>query len=129
MTAYLGGVKLAKNADSDKYVYTSYGIGFDLHSDLSLPGGSLGKNVIIFGVNMSSYLNIGYKGKDILTLNIGPTQGLDVTIVSSRSSVFNYSFKIIVKSSIVFNSFLFVNARKIYQFKAQDSEIKNILCV
>ena len=78
---------------------------------------------------MSSYLNIGYKGKDILTLNIGPTQGLDVTIVSSRSSVFNYSFKIIVKSSIVFNSFLFVNTRKIYQFKAQDSEIKNILCV
>ena len=129
MTAYLGAVKLAKNADSDKYIYTGYGIGFDLHSDLSLPDGSLGKNVIIFGVNMSSYVNIDYKGKDISTLNIGPTQGLDVTIVSSRSSVFNYSFKIIVKSSIVFNSFLFVNARKIYQFKAQDSEIKNILCV
>ena len=27
------------------------------------------------------------------------------------------------------NSFLFVNATKIYQFKVKDSEIKNILCV
>ena len=85
MTAYLGAVKLAKNADSDKYIYTGYGIGFNLHSDLSLPDGSLGKNVIIFGVNMSSYVNIDYKGKDISTLNIGPTQGLDVTMLAAEA--------------------------------------------
>ena len=40
----LEGVKLAKNADPDKYVYTGYGIGFDSRSEFSLPDGSIGKN-------------------------------------------------------------------------------------
>ena len=56
---WFGGVKLAKNADPDKY------IGFDLHSEFSLLDGSMGKNVIIFGVDMSSYMHIDNKGKDI----------------------------------------------------------------
>ena len=43
-----GGVKLAKNADLDKYIYSSYGIGFDSRSEFSLPDSSVGKNVIIF---------------------------------------------------------------------------------
>ena len=54
----LGGAKLAKNADPDKYVYTGYGIGFDLRSEFSLPGGSIGKNFIIFGADMSSSKDI-----------------------------------------------------------------------
>ena len=45
-----GSVKLAKNAEPDKYVYSVYGIGFDSRSEFSLIDGSLGKNVIIFGV-------------------------------------------------------------------------------
>ena len=49
-----GGIKLAKNADPNKYVYSGYGIGLDLRSEFSLPHGSVGKNVIIFGVDMSS---------------------------------------------------------------------------
>ena len=46
-----GGVKLAENADLDKYIYSGYGTGFDLHSEFSLPDGSVGKNVIIFRVH------------------------------------------------------------------------------
>ena len=34
------------------------------------------KNVIIFGVDMSSSLKIDNQGKDILILGKGPTQGL-----------------------------------------------------
>ena len=49
---WLFGAKLAKYTDQDKYVYTSYG--FDSRSEFSLRDGSMGKNVIIFGVNMSS---------------------------------------------------------------------------
>ena len=56
-----GAVKLTKNADPDKYRYNGYGIGFDLPSELSLPDGSMGKNVIIFGVNMSSTVHIDNK--------------------------------------------------------------------
>ena len=41
-------VKLTENADRDKYGYTCYGIGFDAHSQFSLPTGEGGKNVVIF---------------------------------------------------------------------------------
>ena len=40
------GVKLAKNVDPYKFVYTGYGIGFNLRLEISLPGGSVSKNVI-----------------------------------------------------------------------------------
>ena len=43
-----GGVKLAKNANPDKYIYSGYGIGFDSCSESLLPDGSIVKNVIIF---------------------------------------------------------------------------------
>ena len=35
------GVKLAKNADPDKYLYTVYGIGFDPRSEFLLTDGSM----------------------------------------------------------------------------------------
>ena len=40
---------------------------------------SYGKNVIIFGADMSSSVHVDNKGKDILILGEGPTQGLDDT--------------------------------------------------
>ena len=42
---------LAKNADPDKYIYTGYVIGFDSRPECSLLDGSVGKNVIVFGVD------------------------------------------------------------------------------
>ena len=58
MDCLFGGVTLAKNADPDNYVYSDYGIGFDSRSELSLPDGRVGKNVIIFGVDMNSSVHI-----------------------------------------------------------------------
>ena len=49
-----GGVKLAKNDDPDKYVYSDYDIGFNSRSRFSLTDVSIGKNVIIFGVELIS---------------------------------------------------------------------------
>ena len=80
-----GGVKLVKKADSDKYVYTCYGIGFDLRSEFSLPDGSVGKNVIIFGVDMSSSVHIDNKKKYILIFCKNPTQGLDDTTLNAEA--------------------------------------------
>ena len=93
-----GAVKLAKNADPDKYVYCSYGIRFDSCSEFSLPDGSVRKNVIIVRVDMSSSVHTDNKKKDILILDIGPTQGLDH--VNSRSSIFNYIFQDQIKNFI-----------------------------
>ena len=87
-----GDVKLAKNADLDKYIYNGYGIGFDSRSEFSLHDGSIGKNIIIFGVDMSSSVHIDEKGKDILILRKGPTQGLnDTTLTAEAQYSINFS--------------------------------------
>ena len=70
-------VTLTKNADIDKYRYSGYGIGFDRRSSFSFPGGGFGQNIIIFGADMNSSIHIDNKGKDILIVGKGPTQGLD----------------------------------------------------
>ena len=131
-----GGVKLDRNTDPDKCVYIGYGIGFELHSEFSLPdGGSVGESVIIFGVDMSSSVNIDDEKKDILTLGKGPTQGLDDTTLTAETPYsinFSRSNESFVSDCIIMGAtvFLFVNATKIYQFKAKDSEIKKyLLCL
>ena len=75
-----GAVSLNKNGDIDKYKYSGYGIGFDRHGSFSFPGTGLGRNVIIFGVDMSSSTKIDNRKKDILILGKGPTQGLEHTL-------------------------------------------------
>ena len=67
-------VKLTKNADPHKYKYSGYGIGFDSRSEFSITCGSIGTNVIIFGVDMSPSVHIDNKNKDILILGEGLTQ-------------------------------------------------------
>ena len=47
---------------------------------------------------MSSSVHTDNKKKDILILDIGPTQGLDY--VNSRSSIFNYIFQDQIKNFI-----------------------------
>ena len=46
-------MKLTKNADLKKYKYNVYSIGFNRRSDFLFKDGSCGKNVIIFGADMS----------------------------------------------------------------------------
>ena len=100
-----------------------------MRSEFSLPDGSKGKYVIIFGVYMSSLVHIGNKKKDILILSIGPTQGIDDTVLAAEAqfsinfSTSNRKFSLSLHYNGS-NSFLFVNATKIYQFKVKDSEIK-----
>ena len=60
-----GAVKLVKNADIDKYKYSGYGIGFDMKRTFSFPTGGFGKNVVIFGADMSSSVHIDNKSKRI----------------------------------------------------------------
>ena len=68
-----GSVKLTKNTDPVKCKCSSYGVGFHSRLKFSLPDGSMGKNVIIFGAEMSLPVHIDNKGKDILILGEVPT--------------------------------------------------------
>ena len=50
-----GAIKLTKNANTNKYRYSGYGIGLDTRGSFSLADGSgSGRNVIVIGVDMSS---------------------------------------------------------------------------
>ena len=70
-----GAVSLTKNADIDQYRYSGYGTGFDRGNVYSV-GNGFPRNVIIFEVDMSSSVHVDNKGKYILILVKGPTQGL-----------------------------------------------------
>ena len=72
-----GSAELTKNADPDKYKSSGYGIGFDSRSEFSFTDGSVEKNVIISGADMSSSVHIDNKNKDVFILGEGPTHGLD----------------------------------------------------
>ena len=75
---------------------------------------------------MSSSVHIDNKEKDILILGLGKTQGLNgIYLTAEAQYSINFS-----RSNRKFclslhyngsNCFLFVNATKIYQFKAKDS--------
>ena len=88
------------------------------------------KDVIIFGGDMTSSVNIDDKNKDILILDEGLTQGLDDTTLTAEAKYpFNFTQprKRFVLS-LHYNggsSFLFVNITKICKFKTKDSEVKD----
>ena len=84
----------------------------------------------IFGADVSSSVHVDNKGKDVLIFGEGPTQELDDTTLTAEAKYpinFTQSGKRFVLS-LDYNgssSFLFVNVKKVYQFKAKNSEIKD----
>ena len=123
-----GAVILTKNADIEQYKYSGYGIGFDRRTSFSFSRGGFGQNLLILGVDMSSIVHIDNKGKDILVLGNGPTQGLESTLIEEK--MYSISFTLTNKKICLSlhyngsNSYLFVNGTEIYRFKSKDSEIE-----
>ena len=84
---------------------------------------------------MTSSVHVDNKGKDILILGEGPAQESDDTTLTAEAK-YPISFTQSGKRSVLnlhyngSNSFLFVNAKQVYQFKAKTSEIKDYaLCL
>ena len=88
-----GAVKLTKNRDIDKYGYSNYGIRFDRKGLFSHLSGRTGRNVTIFGVDMSSSRKIDNRKKDVLILRKGPTQGLKHTLSAGKMYSINFTEK------------------------------------
>ena len=81
---------------------------------------------------MSSSVHIDNRNKDFLIFGEGPIQRLDDMIEAKYSINFTQPHKRFVLNLQCngSNSFLFVNATKIYQFKAKNSKIKDYaLCL
>ena len=76
---------------------------------------------------MSNSIHIDNKGKDILVLGRGPTQGLESTLTAEKMHSVNFT---VTKKKLCLslhynggNSYLFVNGTKIIKFKAKNSAI------
>ena len=95
-----------------------------------MPDGSVGKNLNVFAVAMSSSVHIDNNGKDIWILDKKPLQGLDGTTFTAEAL---YPIKLTRSGKKIVlslhysgsSSFLLVNATKAYQLKGKQSKIKD----
>ena len=99
-------------------------------SEFSLPDGTMGKNVNIFGADITSSLHIDYKGKDLLILGEGPTQRLyDTTLTTEAKHPINFTQSgkrfVLNLHHNESNSFLFVNATKNISVQSKKSQLED----
>ena len=93
-----------------------------MHEYFSHPSGENGRNIIVFGVDMSSSTKINNRKRDILILGEGLTQRLEHTL--SAEKMYSINFMENNKKfclSLCYhgrNSYLFVNGKEIHEFKA-----------
>ena len=126
LISLFGLVSFVKHIDPDNYKYSGYDIELDAKATFLLKKGSgNGKNVIIFGVDMSSRVHLDNKEKNILISGDSPAQALDDT--SEKEYSINFTEQQ-TKFGLSFhynesNSYIFVNDFEIYKFKAKDFKI------
>ena len=136
-------MQITKNAtDYSKNNYKGYGICFDERSQFShaiTEGGfahtTNGRNVLIFGVDMSFSAHATNRANHIYLMGTGLTQGInDTTIYAAKNFYRNFTdFCKIFMLSLHYNgddSYLFVNGRQELKFKAKtDQLVKEKLCI
>ena len=135
--ALFGAMKITKNTDSSKNTYTGYGLCFD-------EGGEFGhtvrqgnfdrttnaKNVIIFGVDMSSSIHATNRANNIHVMGKDFIQGINGTTIYAEKLFHNNFTEFGVKFGLSLhyngdNSYLFANGRQELKFKAKDDLIIN----
>ena len=109
---------------------SDYGKVFDSCWEFSFTDGSMGKISILLELIWAHLWILIMKIKTTQFFGEGLTQSLNDTTLTSETKChidFTLSGKKIILSLRYYgsNGFLFVNAIKMYQFKAKDSEIKN----
>ena len=119
---------MIKNADVDKHKYSGYDVGFDSRGSFTHLSGGDGKNVIIFGADMSSSVHANNKVNNVLVSGKSFLQRIKgTTIYAEKMYSTNFTadnkifcFSLHCNSD---NSCLLVNGKEIHKFKAKDSEI------
>ena len=138
-----GAMQITKNAtDSDKNNYKEYGICFDERSQFGhtitengVTDTSNGRNVLIFGADMSFSVQATNKANHIYLMGDGLTQGINDTTIYAEKKYFRNFTEPNVKFvlSLHYNgddSYLFVNGRQELKFKCKtDQLVKEKLCI
>ena len=141
--ALFGAMQITKDAtDSDKNNYKGYGICFDERSQFGhtitedgITHTSNGRNVLIFGVDMSFSVHVTNRANNIYVMGDGLTQGIHDTTLYAEKKYFRNFTKTFPKFvlSLHYNdddSYLFVNGRQELKFKAKkDQLVKEKLCI
>ena len=85
-------VNLTEHVNIDQYKYSGYGIEFDRKGEFSFGIRGFGKNVIIFGADMSSYVHNNNKTRNILVLGKDFMQEIDgTTIYAEKLHLVNFT--------------------------------------
>ena len=140
--ALFGAMQITKNAtDSDKNNYKGYGICFDERSQFDhimtedgTAHTSNGRNVLIFGVDMSFSAHATNRANHIYLMGDGLTQGINDTTLYAEKKYFRNFIETFSKFvlSLHYNgddSYLVVNGRQELKFKAKtDQLVKEKLC-
>ena len=132
-----GAMKITKNINSSKNNYTGYGLCFDEGGEFghTVKQGNFNrttnaKNVIIFGVDMSSSVHATNRANNIYAMGKDFIQGInDTTIYAEKLFHNNYTeFGVKFVLSLHYNgdnSYLVANGRKELEFKAKDDQVIN----
>ena len=141
--ALFGAMQITKNAtDNSKNNYKGYGICFEERSQFghTIPEDGCahttnGRNVLIFGADMSFSVHATNRANSIYVMSDGLTQGIhDTTLYVEKNYWRNFTDpgkKFII--SLHYNgdeSYFFVNGRQELKFKAKtDQLVKEKLCI
>ena len=141
--ALFGAMQITKNAtDNSKHNYIGYGICFDERSQFghtTTEGGfthtTNGRNVIIFGADMSFSVHATNRANHIYLMGDGLTQGINDTTIYVEKNYYR-TFTDPGKKFVLSlhyngdNSYLFVDGRQELKFKAKtDQLVKEKLCI
>ena len=133
--ALFGAIKITKNTDSSKNNYTGYGLCFDEGGEFghTVKQGNFNrttnaKNVIIFGVDMSSSTHATKRANNIYVMGKDFIQGINDTTIYAEKLFHNNFTEFGVKFVLSLhcngdNSYLFANGRQELKFNAKDDQI------
>ena len=85
-----GAVKITKDVNTLHYQYSGYGICFDAESDFSFGNITNGKNVIIFGAEISFSSHSTNKTRNIYVLGKDFVQGINGTTIYAEKIYKHY---------------------------------------
>ena len=140
--ALFGASQVTKNADTSKYDYKGYGICFDeggtFCNKITEDGrvhATMGRNAIIFGVDMSSSIHATNRANNIYVMGEGLVQGIHGTTLYAEKNYWR-NFTDPGKNCLIslhYNgdeSYFFVNGRQELKFKTKtDQLVKEKLCI
>ena len=118
---------VVKDSDKERYVYSGYGITFDSAGSCSFDN-NIARNVTIFGVDNSPLFHADSRKNNFLVLGEGPPFGINGSFGSAEKK-FSINFS---KANTKFclswhynagNSYLFVNGKEIFKFKADNKNV------